>query len=258
MHLLKLNDDGSLSLSTFSGNNIPNYAILSHTWETDRHQEVAFHDIGNDKARSKKGYRKIRFCGEQAQKDGLQYFWIDSCCIDRSSSAELSEAINSMYRWYQNSARCYVYLSDVSIEGSAQNIHNSSQGSNRTSHLPYELALRQSRWITRGWTLQELLAPKSVEFFSSEGKLLGDKKTLEFQLHKATGIAVQALRGSGLWFFTVTERMAWAADRETTIEEDQAYSLLGIFDVYMPLIYGEGKEHAFRRLWKELSAHEGK
>src|ERR1700729_3419722 len=109
MHLLKLQDDGELSLAEFVGNDIPPYAILSHTWGED-HEEVTFKNIVEGTGKSKAGYAKIRFCGKQATKDGLQYFWVDTCCINKSSSAELSEAINSMFHWYQDAARCYVYL----------------------------------------------------------------------------------------------------------------------------------------------------
>lgn len=242
-------NDGRLRLTRFIANNIPSYAILSHTWEADD-QEVTFEDLMNGVGNSKSGYRKIRFCIEQADRDGLQYFWVDSCCINKSSSAELSEAINSMFRWYRNAAKCYVYLSDVAIGDPNESAHS--------SQLQYELAFRQSRWFTRGWTLQELLAPASVEFFSREGNRLGDKKSLELQIHEITGIAVQALQGSPLSQFSVSERMSWAAKRETTIEEDQAYCLLGIFDTHLPLIYGEGMEHAFHRLRKEIFASDGK
>jgi Heterokaryon incompatibility protein (HET) len=240
MRLLKLNANGSFSLTTFFGNIIPSYAILSHTWEADN-QEVTFQDFMDGVGSSKVGYRKIQFCGEQAQKDGLQYFWVDSCCIDKSSSAELSEAINSMFRWYRNAAKCYIYLSDVS-----------TAERERSSRSQWELRFSQSRWFSRGWTLQELLAPLSVEFFSVEGKRLGDKNSLELQIQQITGITVQALQGSPLSQVSVEERMSWAVGRETTIEEDQAYSLLGIFDIHMPLIYGEGKRHAFRRLQEEI------
>ena len=119
------------------------------------------------------------------------------------------------------------------------------------SGLSWEPAFRQSRWFTRGWTLQELLAPQSVEFFSRDGKLLGNKGSLEQQIHEITGIAVKALQGQ-LSQIGDDERRMWAAKRETTIEEDQVYCLLGIFDVYLPLIYGEGKKHAFRRLQDEI------
>jgi len=242
MRLLKVDGDGTLSLTRFMGGEIPSYAILSHTWEADD-QEVIFKDLADGTGTSKTGYRKIRFCGEQARRDGVQYFWVDSCCIDKSSSAELTEAINSMFRWYRNAAKCYVYLSDVS-----------TGDSNQHAQLA---AFRQSRWFTRGWTLQELLAPRSVEFFSREGTQLGDKKSLELHIHEITGVAVQALQGSSLTQFSVTERMTWAAKRATSIEEDQAYCLLGIFDIHLPLIYGEGKENAFRRLRKEISAFDG-
>jgi len=190
--------------------------------------------------KSKAGYDKIRFCGEQARRDGLQYFWVDTCCIDKSDSAELSEAINSMFRWYRNAAKCYVYLSDVSI--------TKRKASNQFSKFTWESALPASRWFTRGWTLQELLAPGSVEFFSQEGKRLGDKRTLERLIHEITGIAIPALRGTSLSEFGVDERLLWAVTRQTTREEDKAYSLLGIFDIYMPLMYGEGTDNALKRL----------
>src|SRR4051812_19869783 len=112
MRLLSADVDGSFSITSFAGNNIPRYGILSHTWEADD-QEVTFHDLVKHLGRDKKGYRKIRFCGEQAKKDGLRYFWVDSCCINKTSSAELSEAINSMYNWYKNATICYAYLADV-------------------------------------------------------------------------------------------------------------------------------------------------
>ena len=237
MRLLSTNADGSFSLTRFIGNDIPSYAILSHTWETDG-QEVIYHDLINNAGSSKIGYRKITFCGAQAERDGLRYFWVDSCCIDKSSSAELQTAINSMFRWYQNAAKCYVYLSDVS------------------TGKDWEPAFRKSRWFTRGWTLQELLAPQSVEFYSQDAKRLGNKDSLKQQIHEITGIAVKALQGQ-LSQFSDNERRMWAANRETTIEEDQVYCLLGIFDVYLPLIYGEGKEHAFRRLQDEIDKRSG-
>jgi heterokaryon incompatibility protein (HET) len=235
MRLLSANIDGSFSLTSFFGKPSPSYAILSHTWEVDD-QEVTFHDLANALGSGKSGYRKIQFCSEQAKKDGLQYFWVDSCCIDKSSSAELSEAINSMFRWYRDAAKCYVYLSDVS-----------TRKRSRSSKPLWELAFRQSRWFTRGWTLQELLAPRSVEFFSRDTTQLGNKDSLEQQIHKITGIAINALRGH-LSQFSDDERMSWAEKRETTREEDQAYCLMGIFDVSLPVIYGEGKKNALKRL----------
>ena len=120
MHLLKIKDDGEFSLIEFTGDKIPQYAILSHTWGADS-EEVTFKDLMKGTGKSKAGYQKIRFCGEQAAADDLQYFWVDTCCIDKSSSTELSEAINSMFRWYHNATKCYVHLSDVSICGSIEN-----------------------------------------------------------------------------------------------------------------------------------------
>jgi hypothetical protein len=243
MRLLKLQDDGEFSLIEFIGDNIPRYAILSHTWGADG-EEVTFKDLMKGTGKSKAGYQKIRFCGEQAATDDLQYFWVDTCCIDKSSSAELSEAINSMFRWYHDAGKCYVYLSDVSIRGSIKN--------DQFSQWTWEPAFQKSRWFTRGWTLQELIAPASVEFFSVEGERLGDKKLLERQIHEITGITAQALQGDPLSHFSVNERMSWAAKRETKREEDAAYSLLGIFDIHMPLIYGEGRKKALVRLHKEI------
>jgi len=196
--------------------------------------------------KAKAGYRKLQFCGEQAARDGLQYFWVDTCCIDKSNNAELSEAINSMFHWYRNAAKCYVYLSDVS--GLAPNENENE----KSSQLLWEPAFRKSRWFTRGWTLQELIAPTSVEFFSEKGGRLGNKISLERYIHEMTGIPVKILRGGALSDFGIAERLSWAEKRETTRNEDKAYSLLGIFDVCMPLIYGEGRDRAFRRLREEI------
>ncbi|PVH71123.1 vegetative incompatibility protein HET-E-1 [Cadophora sp. DSE1049] len=238
MRLLQSDDDGNLSLTEFFECAIPNYAILSHRWGTD---EVAFKDLADGTSKSKAGgYSKIQFCGEQARRDGLKYFWVDTCCIDKSSSAELSEAINSMFRWYQKAARCYVYLSDVSTL--------KRKASDTSAECTWESAFRASEWFTRGWTLQELLAPRSVEFFSREGNGLGSKRTLERQIHEITGIPATALRENPLSQFNIDERFSWAKSRQTTRGEDKAYSLFGIFDIQMPLLYGEGEVKAFQRL----------
>ncbi|CAE7205771.1 hypothetical protein PTNB73_07222 [Pyrenophora teres f. teres] len=245
MRLLRINDDGGLNLIYFVERDVPNYAILSHTWRN--HHEATFQDVINcTTTKSTPGgpaFDKLLFCSDQAKRDRLQYLWVDTCCIDKSSSAELSEAINCMYSWYQRSTKCYVLLTDVSIH-----LDNND--------LDYrDSQLRQSRWFTRGWTLQELLAPPSVEFFSREGKPLGSKKSLEKQLSQITGIPISALRGNPLSYFSIDERMSWRTNRETTREEDKVYSLLGIFDVHMPAIYGEGEHHALRRLQSEIEMH---
>ncbi|KAK0756133.1 hypothetical protein N5P37_011345 [Trichoderma harzianum] len=223
---------------------IPRYAILSHTWDSDS-QEVTFRDLVDGTGIEKTGYEKIRFCAAQARRDGLRYIWVDTCCIDKANNTELAEAINSMYRWYQNAARCYAYLSDIS--------DSESESDSQQSQPIWESALRRSKWFTRGWTLQELLAPASVEFFAKNGLRLGDKRTLERQIHEITNIGVQALRGNDLSMYSVEERFKWAETRQTTLEEDWAYCLLGIFGIFMPLIYGEGKTNALRRLKKEIA-----
>jgi hypothetical protein len=242
MRLLHYNDDGEFSLTQFFAD-IPRYAILSHTWGQE---EVTFKDMKEGNGASKAGFDKIRFCGEQARRDGLHYFWVDTCCIDKSSSAELTEAINSMFRWYQNAIKCYVYLSDVSTK--------KRKASDSFNEYTWEPAFRSSKWFTRGWTLQELLAPNpsSVEFFSQEGKYLGDKRSLEQQIHKITGIPLLALRGTPLSQYNVEDRLLWAETRQTTREEDKIYSLFGICDIQMPLLYGEGRDKAFKRLREEV------
>lgn len=251
MRLLECNNAGGFSLTKdFVGDDVPRYAILSHTWGADT-EEVTFQDLKCSTGYDKTGYKKILFCGQQAKRDDLQYLWVDTCCIDKSNSVELQEAINSMFRWYQNATKCYVYLSDVSSDAVGVN--------DEFSQRPWESDFRKSRWFTRGWTLQELLAPASVEFFSKDGEILGNKKSLEQLIGEITGIPVKALQGSPLSSFSITERISWQESRETTRKEDKVYSLLGICDVNIPLIYGEGRDNAFRRLREEIDkASKGK
>ncbi|KAF2730824.1 beta transducin-like protein HET-D2Y [Polyplosphaeria fusca] len=243
MRLLQRSGTGRYRLTeAFSSNEaIPPYAILSHTWGADVN-EVNFDDLTKDTGTDKPGYEKIRFCAEQSRQDGLDYFWIDTCCINKDNKAELSHALNSMFRWYRNAARCYVYLSDVST---AKHDVNGNL-------CEWESTFRSSRWFTRGWTLQELVAPRSVEFFSRQRKRLGDKYTLRQQIHEITTIPEEALQGKPLSQFSVNDRLSWIKDRKTKLEEDKAYSLLGIFDVFISPIYGEGAGRAFQRLLDEI------
>jgi ankyrin repeat domain-containing protein 50 len=240
---LKYTNDGDLRLTEhfISDESVPPYAILSHTWQEG--QEVTYDNWMTGNGTDKTGYNKILFCARQAQREGLDYCWVDTCCIDKSSSAELSEAINSMFRWYQKAQKCYVYLSDVP-----------SYISNEDGELSrrWKPNFRQSRWFTRGWTLQELISPKSVEFFSEEGELLGRKESLAHLLHEITGIPVNVLLGESLSDYSVTERFSWAAKRQTTRAEDEAYCLLGIFGIHLPVIYGEGRLSAMKRLLNEI------
>jgi hypothetical protein len=244
IRLLKFDAHGKLIPVTFTDQKeLAPYGVLSHTWLDDEESEVFLRDISNENFKTKAGYRKIQFCKEQAQEDGIVYFWVDTCCIDKTSSAEVQEAIASMFTWYTNSTCCYVYLSDVSFE---------SDGSDPQACLDEWLPqFRKSRWFTRSWTLQELLAPPSVKFFSCQGTKLGTKNSLERYIHEITDIPYRALRGADLGGFTIAQRWMWADNRHAKRIEDQAYALLGIFGVIMPLIYGEGS-HATERLQKKI------
>ena len=214
----------------------PKYATLSHTWGEE---EITFQDMQGDLQVQKKGFSKIRGICTQAKKDGFDYIWIDTCCIDKSSSAELSEAINSMYRWYEEGKVCYTYLSDVP----SQNVENPRQPGSR---------FRRSRWFTRGWTLQELIAPPKLIFLSECWSKLGSKMEFIEVLSTITGIDSLVLQGKyDLSAASAARKMSWASKRITTRLEDRAYSLLGIFDVNMPLLYGEGQK-AFIRLQEEI------
>jgi hypothetical protein len=252
MRLLKYGEDGCLTITSFDQNAIPHYAILSHTWGADA-GEVTFADLANGDGkhkpdyRKKLGYKKIRFCGEQTQQDGLQYFWVDTCCIDKTDKAELSLAIQSMFRWYQDATKCYVYLSDVSTK--------KRKAESISAEFTWEAAFRLSRWFKRGWTLQELLAPSIVEIFSQKWEKLGDKMSLKSMISKITGIPHQALQGT-FSQFDIEERLRWKGNRKTKLKEDIAYSLSGICDVDIAPVYGEGEEEAFRRLHDKIRKQE--
>ncbi|KAK1676201.1 heterokaryon incompatibility protein-domain-containing protein, partial [Colletotrichum godetiae] len=220
----------------------PSYAILSHAWGS---QEIVHQDTeaeGGAPSSIKAGWKKIRGSCALALKDGFDWIWIDTCCIDKTSSSELSEAINSMFRWYRETEICYAYLEDVPPLKYAPVI----------GFQDLTETFLGSRWFTRGWTLQELVAPRKVDFHASDWSFLGSKADLVGIIHKHTMIDKEALKGVGnLSNFSVWSRMQWAASRETTRVEDTAYCLLGIFDINMPLLYGEG-DRAFRRLQEEI------
>jgi hypothetical protein len=246
MRLLRLTNNKEFSLTDdLSDDDIPKrYAILSHTWIHG--EEVTFQELIDGTGKGKSGYKKIQFCGAQAAHDGLDYFWVDTCCINKLDPTELTTAINSMFRWYQNAERCYVYLSDVSVR--------TQDG--KCVHVEWMSSFRNSQWFRRGWTLQELLASKVVDFYSLDGVRLGDKIALEQQIAEITRIPVEALRGQPLAQFGIEERFSWVEGRQTTKQEDKAYCLLGIFGVVLSLIYGEGKSSAMRRLRKEIMSNE--
>ena len=242
MRLLKRSLRGGFDLVSFNSDDIPDYAILSHTWTEG--QEITYDELLAGSGKDKTGYEKIRFCGDQAAADRLEYFWVDTCCIKKSDIVELSTAINSMFRWYKEAAICYVFLTDVSTAKSRSN--------SESFKFSWEPAFRSSRWFTRGWTLQELLAPRKLQFFSREEKLLGSIHDLMDIVHDVTDLPTTALEGASLDRFQIEERLAWTKDRRTTRREDKVYSLLGLFGIFMPLIYGEGELNAFRRLRKEI------
>ncbi|KAF7618720.1 putative ankyrin repeat-containing protein [Aspergillus flavus] len=220
----KPSDTGNFIIEEFFGEP-PSYAILSHTWQE---MEVTFQDITTGVI-DKKGFKKVKDCCTFARADGYEYAWIDTCCIDKTSSAELSESLNSMYRWYQEADVCYAYLADVPSKPFAE-----------------------SRWFKRGWTLQELIAPSRVIFLDHEWNELGTRESLRDVLSDITSIPVGILVGDDdVETASVAQRMSWAARRETTRIEDRAYCLMGIFGINMPPIYGEGK-NAFIRLQEEI------
>ena len=296
---MRLINTRTFSLELFLDSKItPHYAILSHTWTGE---EVSFQDMIGERAliTYKTGFKKIQSTCRQAQRDGYNYVWVDTCCeerflapctyrliflgIDKSSSSELSEAINSMFQWYSKANVCYVYLEDVcecaprmgdletlfksSEEGNGAderaqsavqydytNTSTQLQGQNADSGLcsSLEAPLRTSRWFKRGWTLQELIAPSRLTFFGRHWCHLGTLGDLVDVVTSITDIPKVVLtkhRASS--DLSVARRMSWASNRSTTRIEDEAYSLLGIFGVYMPLLYGEGK-NAFVRLQKEI------
>ena len=238
MRLLHFNALSKLVLTDFHGKRIPPYAILSHRWSDS---EILIEDITSETYREKEeSYKKLMFCARQAAQDELQYFWIDTCCINRWNNNERSRAINSMFEWYRNATRCYVFLSDVLV--STEPVQRGD----------WEASFYASAWFTRGWTLQELIAPASVEFFSREGLRIGDKTSLDQLLHTITSIPLAALRNCPLDQFSTSERMQWAKNRVTTEEEDIVYCLLGLLSVSMPATYGEGQESALERLQAEI------
>jgi hypothetical protein len=238
---MRLLNAKTIKLEEFNELDAPPYAILSHTWDN---QEVTFQDIHGDgqPPAGKAGYQKIIQTCQQAMKDGIKYVWVDTCCINKTSSAELSEAINSMFRWYENAQVCYAFLSDVPTTTESKT------------------ALAQSRWFTRGWTLQELIAPRKVVFFASSWMCIDTRGNLAALISTTTRIGESFLIDNDanithlLKSASVAQRMSWASGRQTTRPEDQAYCLLGIFGINMPLLYGEGNK-AFIRLQEEIIRH---
>ncbi|KAK7973137.1 hypothetical protein PG988_007271 [Apiospora saccharicola] len=235
---MRLINTSTLKLEEFGPQNTPEYAILSHRWIDG--QEVSFEEMRGSHPVEKSGYTKIKQCCKQARNDGFAFAWVDTCCIDKGSSSELSESINSMFRWYAGAQVCYAYLEDMPDEGNWD-------------------TFKDSIWFTRGWTLQELLSPSSLIFYSAGWEMIGHRSKLSQEVSQITGIEQSILKRHqrvghvpDLSNISVAQRMSWAARRETSREEDMAYSLLGVFGVSMSLLYGEGGKEAFRRLQEEI------
>lgn len=288
---MRLLDARTAELHEFFDPTIPLYAILSHRWGED---EVTYQDIATPhsyRVNAKAGWRKIVHTCQQALADGLDYVWIDTCCINKADSVELSEAINSMFQWYKDSVVCYTHLDTVRLDrdvpGGNPKYHKTIEcalGSvtkgKRVRYVAEDRKLTEqnmrdiinSPWFFRGWTLQELIAPEILVFFDSTWRRIGQRDSpLAEILAKSTRIDLDVLswqRGSipGSRYFRrqrtpltrvcAARKMSWAAKRQTKKLEDKAYCLLGIFGISMPLLYGEG-ERAFRRIQEEIVRRTG-
>ncbi|KAI1090388.1 HET-domain-containing protein [Rostrohypoxylon terebratum] len=248
---MRLINTKTLFVESFDDSQIPKcpYAILSHMWGSE---EVLFHEVQDRQAdiEGKAGWRKMaKFCAI-ARKHGFDYAWIDTCCIDKRYSAELSEAINSMYQYYYNSTVCFIYLEDVRIYTEDSDNMVTAVQKTRDQIIASVCA---SRWHTRGWTLQEFVTPRKRRYFATDWSEIEDGTDLLDALAKCTGIDETLLENRDLLrTFCVGERMKWASKRQTTRPEDVVYSLMGLFNVHMPVMYGEGTEMAFKKFQREI------
>ncbi|KAF9231607.1 heterokaryon incompatibility protein-domain-containing protein [Melanogaster broomeanus] len=219
----------------------PPYVAISHRWGAEK-DEVSFQDMlqlaTQPSAKNKPGFTKILGCVMQAKKHSLNYIWIDTCCIDKTNNTELQEAINSMWNWYQDCDRCFVYMNDVR-SGQRPDAEDSD--------------FSRSQWFRRGWTLQELLAPGRITFFAEDWERIGKKanQNIMKRITHITGIPEGVLSDGETTSFSVATRMTWASRRSTTKKEDKAYSLMGIFDITLPIIYG-GRENVFVKFQREI------
>lgn len=237
---MRLLNTRTLELSTIVPAKVPDYAILSHRWGLG---EVTFKDITgcpisdmNSPARQLIGFLKVEGACKLATKDGYDWIWIDTCCIDKESSADVDKAINSMWTYYTKSNVCYVYMVDIPDYKAGRGI-----------------GFQKSNWFTRGWTLQELIAPVSVQFYAKDWSLIGTKLERNEEIAKITTIDSHLLaQNKSIDIYTTAERFSWAAHRQVTQEEDEAYSLLGLFQIHMPMLYGEGRARAFARLQEAI------
>lgn len=291
----------------------PHYAVLSHTWISPK-DEVTYQDIKLRKEDIKndifkqKGWSKLKNYCERARKDGWEWAWMDTCCIDKTNAADTQEAINAMFRWYQNAGVCYAYLEDVDVfkllidadllkdvdllkvlkdvnlfkalknvglpkdvdllktlkavnllkeaidldEIVSSGKFTDSNSSLRTAVRPF---FTNAKWFSRGWTLQELLAPHYLIFVDRAWCHMGTRESWAVEIEKASHVEARHLtdfKPTDSTKCSIAMKLSWASRRETTLPEDETYSLLGLFGISMPLIYGEGRWRAFNRLQREL------
>ena len=229
---MRLINTSTLKLEEFAESSTPAYAILSHRWGEG---EITFEDLNSSRdVCSKRGFAKLKGFCRVLRSEGYDYGWIDTCCINKQSSLELGTAINSMYRWYSYAIFCIAYLEDVG---------------------PGRKSLGESEWFDRGWTLQELIAPQNLSFYDHDWLCLGTKSDHLTLLEETTKIPEGVLsHTSRPASYSIAQRMSWAANRITERVEDRAYSLMGLFNVNMDMIYGE-KEQAFIRLQHQIMQH---
>ena len=273
---MRLLNTKTFQLHEFFEPNIPDYVILSHRWGKN---EVTFQQISKsgelirrsepqgdqhngDSVESdtfeNEGWAKLRNFCRQASQDGWLWVWMDTCCIDKTNSVELSEAVNSMFAWYKNSRICYVHLQDVPTPQSGPCARSKPQRESdvyltgRSKKDQLEVAFEDSEWFRRGWTLQECLAPRYLSFYDNQWKYIGDKSDWADTMSRITGIPLSLFFGDDRFMTCpVAAKLSWASCRSCTRTEDMAYCLLGLLDIHMPLIYGEGSR-AFIRLQQEL------
>ncbi|KAI1754868.1 heterokaryon incompatibility protein-domain-containing protein [Xylaria castorea] len=256
----------------------PQYAILSHTWISPK-DEITYQDFKHRKGDiendifKQKGWAKLKSYCNRAAKDGWEWAWMDTCCIDKTNPADTQEAITAMFRWYQNAGICYAYLEDVDtskvldcpdlvngtfpMNSDLDDVASEDNVADPTSlsHMALKAFLRKAKWFTRGWTLQELLAPPYLIFVDRAWRRIGTRENWADEIKAASRIEARYLTSFNPTDFTscsIAIRLSWASYRETTVEEDETYSLLGLFGISLPLIYGEGRLRAFNRLQREL------
>lgn len=238
--LLRLIGARDLLPIRFSADKAPPYAFISHCW-LHPDEEPTLRDLVDNVAYRKAGFTKLQRAADVALRRGLEYFWIDTCCVDGRIIHEVRQAIKTVALWLTKADICFVYLSDVkAVE------QRSSLNSNHES-------LRKSKWFTRSWTLVELLVPQRVEFFSDNWTALGDKSTLEKVITEVTLIPARALQGTiPLKNFPVELIRSWTDHRESHRPEDEAYCLLSLLEIDMTIHYDEGKDLAWGRLNNEI------